>query len=68
MFLTIWHNYAVLPVTESVPIDFDPVELLGKPDTYVGGWRSWNTCNPLYIVVTTRSISYTDVDGVVQPG
>lgn len=50
--LTLYHNGAILPMTESEPLQDDPEWLLGEPDQRVGSLRIWNAGDEVRIVVS----------------
>lgn len=51
-YLTLYHNGAILPMTESEPLQCDPEWLLGEPDQRVGSLRIWNAGDDVRIVVS----------------
>jgi len=56
--VTIFHNGAVLPVSESVECDSDPCVYLGEPDIEAGSIKMYN-CGDLRIIVSREVLTAT---------
>lgn len=51
-YLALFHNGAILPLTESEPLQGDLEAVLGEPDQRVGSLRIWNVDETIRIIVS----------------